>query len=61
MVVKNNDLELFVVLNEHGHMINAGEYNDLFYKKASKVIIEDLTNKENLIHTEMVKHQVAID
>ncbi len=61
MIVKNEGLELFVVMDDEGHMINSGEYDGLFYLKANKLIIEALENNGGLVHASKFSHSVPID
>ncbi len=61
MIVKNEDLELFVVMDDKGHMVNAGEYDGMFYLKANKVIIEALTDNGSLVKADRFNHSVPID
>lgn len=61
MIVKNEGLELFVVMDDKGHMINSGEFDGLFYLKANKVIIEELENNKGLVVAKKFSHSVPID
>ncbi|BDU67606.1 MAG: isoleucine--tRNA ligase [Candidatus Tyloplasma litorale] len=61
LIVKENNLELFVVMDDKGHMINSGKYDELFYLKANKIIIEDLVKNNSLIFNEKIEHSVPID
>lgn len=58
-IVKENNLELLVVLNSKGHMQNTKKYDDIFYLKANKEIIKDL--KQNLLFKSSIKHSVPVD
>ena len=57
--VLENDLNLFIVMDDKGHMINSGEYNGLFYLKANKLIIEN--NSSSIVYLEKYEHSVPID
>ncbi len=61
LIVKNEGLRLFVVMDDKGHMINADKYDGMFYQKANKFIIEDLTNDGTLLHASKFSHSVPID
>lgn len=61
MIVKNEGLKLFVVMDDKGHMINAGEFDGVFYQKANKLIIEKLTEEGTLVHASKFTHSVPID
>ncbi len=61
LIVKNEGLELFVVMDDHGHMTNAGEYDGVFYQKANKLIIEALTENNGLVFAHKFTHSVPID
>lgn len=61
LIVKNEDLELFVVMDDKGHMINSGEFDGMFYLKANKFIIEKLTNENTLVFATKFSHSVPID
>ncbi len=61
MIVKNEGLELFVVMDDKGHMTNSDKYDGMFYLKANKVIIEDLTENGGLLFSTKFSHSVPID
>ncbi len=61
MIVKNEGLELFVVMDDHGHMVNSGEFDGMFYQKANKLIIEALTENGGLLFADKFSHSVPID
>lgn len=61
LIVKKNKLPIIVVLDQIGKMINSGKYDNLFYQKANKEIIEDLIKKDNLFFKEVIEHSVPID
>ncbi len=61
MIVKNEGLELFVVMDDNGHMTNSGEYDGMFYLKANKLIIEALTENGGLLYAHKFTHSVPID
>lgn len=61
LIVKNEGLELFVVMDDKGHMINAGEFDGMFYLKANKFIIEKLTEQGDLVFASKFSHSVPID
>lgn len=61
LIVKNEGLELFVVMDDHGHMTNAGEYDGVFYQKANKLIIDALTENNGLVFAHKFTHSVPID
>ncbi len=60
MIVKEEGLDLFVVMDDKGHMVNSDKYDGMFYLKANKVIIEDLTDN-GLLHASKFSHSVPID
>ncbi len=61
IIVKENNLELFVVMDDKGHMVNADEFDGLFYLKANNMIIEKLTESNTLVFANKFKHSVPID
>jgi len=61
LIVKNNNLDLIVVMDAKGHMINSKEFDGLFYLKANKVIITKLEDNHSLLFAEKIKHSVPID
>ncbi len=61
IIVKENNLDLIVVVDEKGNMMNADKYNDLFYLDANREIVRDLNNTNNLFHFEEFDHSVPID
>lgn len=61
LIVKENNLELIVVLNDKGIMINSKEFNDFFYLKANKLIIEKLEKLNCLLFKIKFSHSVPID
>ena len=49
-------------VDNKGHMTSeAPGYEGLFYKKANKAIMEDLTNKGNLLSTRVIRHSYPHD
>ncbi|NQX83472.1 MAG: isoleucine--tRNA ligase [Mycoplasmataceae bacterium] len=61
IITKKNNLELFVVMDDYGHMINSDELNGMFYLKANKVVIEKTQKNKTLIFHSMLSHPVPID
>lgn len=61
LIVKENNLKLFVVVDDEGMMINTRKYDGLFYKKANIVILNDLTKSGNLLYSEKIHHSIPID
>ncbi len=59
LIAKKEKLPLIVVMDDLGHMQNAGKFDGLFYEKANKEIIEVLKN--DLITISKIKHAVPVD
>ncbi len=60
-IVKENDLKLFIVMDDNGLLINSGEFNGVFYIKANDLIINSLKEKNTLFYNEKFVHSVPID
>ncbi len=61
IIAKKNSLDLIVVQDEKGHMINSGKYDGMFYLKANKIIAAELEENNKSILTKKIKHSVPID
>lgn len=61
IVAKNNNLEIFSVVNEKGHIINSDKYNELFYLKAQKEIVNDLQANSSILFLKEFKHSYPHD
>ncbi len=61
MIVKNEGLDLFVVMDNKGHMTNAGEFDGIFYLKANKLILEALEQNGGLVYATKFSHSIPID
>lgn len=61
IIVKENDLEVFVVMDDQGHMTNSGEFDGMFYLKANKVIVDKLTQEGTMLFATKFSHSVPID
>ncbi len=61
MIVKQNDLELFIVMDDKGHMINSDEFDGQFYLKASDNIVEKLKENGTLLFNTKFTHSAPID
>ncbi len=59
IITKENNIDLIVVIDDKGHMQNAGKYDGMFYLKANKEILADL--KEGLLFSSKFTHSVPID
>lgn len=59
LIAKNNNLPIVVVVDEAGHMINAGDLNGTFYLKAEPLVMEKL-GKNLLFHLKL-KHSYPVD
>ncbi len=60
-IVKENKLPLVVAINERGTIIVDSPYKDLFYLDAESKIIDDLTNKKQLLHHHRFVHSYPHD
>ncbi len=61
IIVKDNNLDLIVVMDDEGHTINSGKYDGNFYQKTNKLVIDDLTKDNTLLFVEKFVHSVPID
>lgn len=61
IIVKENDLPLVIVQDDKGHMINAGEFDGIFYLKANKLIVNKLIEESTVIAKKVINHSIAID
>ena len=61
IIVKENDLELIVVQDDNGHMINSEEYNGMFYLKANKLIANKLETDGDALFVTKFIHSIPID
>ncbi len=59
LIAKKENLPLLVVIDDLGHMQNAGEFDGQFYEKANKLILEALA--DDLIISSKIEHAVPID
>ncbi len=60
-IVKENNLKLFIVMDDNGNLINSGEFNGVFYSTANEQIIEKLKKLNTLFYNEKFVHSVPID
>ncbi len=62
IIVKENKLDLVVVMDDKGHTINSGsEFDGNFYQKTNKLIINKLTENNSLLFVDKFTHSVPID
>ena len=62
IIVKENKLDLFVVMDDQGHTINSGkEFDGNFYLKTNKLIVSKLEENKSLLFVTKFSHSVPID